>query len=210
VELVSAFRAMMAAPEFTRRPDEAPHVRKFPAAIRFAVRDRSSARRGGEVSAFIRDVPFRIPGVQAELVDARPNFEVFVVDRPDYRAVVGKEIYRREIKRAPGRCVSAATLRNGRILRSVAVIVADEGDFTLRRCMVEEILQGLGQFSDVAGSADSVFNDQWTRSEPAEADRLLLAMLYDPRVRPGMREAEIEPLLPDLIRAARRRIAAAD
>jgi hypothetical protein len=206
LELAAAFRAMMASPEFTSRAGEAPHVRKFPGTIRFAVRDRSSSRRGAEVAAFITGLPAGIPGLDAALVAARPNFEVFVVDRSDYAAIVGREIYGRAIGRAPGRCVSAAASRNGRIHRSVAVIVADEGDFALHRCMVEEILQGLGQLSDEAGGVDSVFNDRWTQAELSEADRLLLAMLYDPRVRPGMREAAVEPLLPDLVRAARARL----
>ena len=41
-------------------------------------------------------------------------------------------------------------------------------------------------------------------AEIREHDAILLRMLYDPRLRPGMSAAEVRPLLPEIVRDARR------
>ena len=65
------------------------------------------------------------------------------------------------------------------------MIVADEGDFLFRRCMVEEVLQGLGPVNDDRTLSQSVFNDRSPHSTFTSFDRHLVNMLYDPRVAPG-------------------------
>lgn len=89
------------------------------------------------------------------------------------------------------------------ISQSAAVIVSDEGDFLFRRCMVEEILQGLGPMNDDSSLSHSVFNDKSRHSRFTSFDRMLLNMLYDPRIKPGMRPDEVRPMLPSIVRTVR-------
>jgi hypothetical protein len=93
----------------------------------------------------------------------------------------------------------------GGIKRSDAVIVADEGEFLFRRCLVEEVLQGLGPANDDATLSHSVFNDRSVHSTFTSFDRFILNMLYDPRVRPGMRKAEANSVLPAVLADIRAR-----
>ena len=89
------------------------------------------------------------------------------------------------------------------ISQSAAVIVSDEGDFLFRRCMVEEILQGLGPMNDDPSLSHSVFNDKSRHSRFTSFDRMLLNMLYDSRIKPGMRPDVVRPMLPSIVRTVR-------
>jgi hypothetical protein len=95
--------------------------------------------------------------------------------------------------------------RNG-IERSDAAIVADEGEFLFQRCMVEEILQGLGPVNDDPALAESVFNDESAASSFTSFDRHILNMLYHPLIEPGMTKAEVRRVLPQVAAEVRARL----
>ena len=118
-------------------------------------------------------------------------------DRADYSAVVAKEIYNRPSSSfTPGKCLVRVVSTGAGISRSDAVIVADEGDFLFHRCMVEEILQGLGPINDDRSLSESVFNDTSRHSTFTDFDRRILTMLYHPLVEPGMTKLEVARILP--------------
>ena len=88
---------------------------------------------------------------------------------------------------------------NGAIASTDVVIVSDEGEFLFRRCLIEEVLQGLGPLNDSPDLGDSVFNDSSHHADFTAHDRLILNMLYDPRIQAGMTFEETEALLPFLL-----------
>ncbi len=92
------------------------------------------------------------------------------------------------------------------IKRSAAVIVSDEGEFLFHRCLVEEVLQGLGPMNDDDTLIHSVFNDRSHHSRFTAFDQILLNMLYDPRIKPGMSTTQLQNILPLVARDARRRV----
>ena len=179
-------------------------VKKYLKPVRFYIHDRSG--RGREAERFVKSLPGLIHGLKASVV-SRPeeaNFHVHIIRRAEYGAVVAGQIYRnRSAGSAPGKCLVRLVTGQLGISRSDAVIVADEGDFLFQRCMVEEILQGLGPVNDDFSLADSVFNDSSRHRSFTLHDRMLLNMLYDPRIRPGMTAEEVQPLLPDVVSRAR-------
>ncbi len=144
-DLIAGFRAIVMQPEYSNRNTSRDVVRKFPGRVRYRLHNRSRFDRTAEAERFVESLGERIPGLDVGLAAGaeRANFEVFIVDRADYVSVVGSEIYRRRIRHAPGRCVVTAFERSGRIERSVAVIVADEGDAVFTRCLNEELSQDL-------------------------------------------------------------------
>ena len=97
---------------------------------------------------------------------------------------------------APGQCLVRVEPGAKGIRRSTAVIVSDEGEGLFRRCMVEEILQGLGPMNDSASLKYSVFNDSSTYDQFMPFDRMVVSMLYDRRVRHGMSPGEVDRVLP--------------
>lgn len=183
-------------------------VKKYVKPVRFRIHNLASRNRVPAIEAFLAELPRKIPTLDARLAEAgtEANFNIYVVDRADYLNVVRREIYGDQEADAPGRCLVRVESGRKGITGSSAVIVSDEGEFLFRRCLVEEILQGLGPMNDDPKLTHSVFNDTSRHSRFTAFDQILLNMLYDPRVRPGMDRGELEPLLPLIARDAKHRV----
>ncbi|GAB4537019.1 MAG: DUF2927 domain-containing protein [Roseibium sp.] len=183
-------------------------VKKFMRPVQFYIHSLSSRDRTQTVQRFIREIGNRVGGLTTAIASepAAANFEVYVVDRAQYEEVVKRDIYKSDHARVPGRClVRVVSGRNG-IKRSAAVIVSDEGEFLFKRCLVEELLQGLGPMNDDEDLIHSVFNDSSRHSRFTVFDQIIMNMLYDPRIRPGMSRRQTQEILPLVARDARRRV----
>jgi hypothetical protein len=77
---------------------------------------------------------------------------------------------------------------------SVVFVRTNLGPRTVEGCLVQETTQILGLLHDLDPEADSVFSDSGRQVHLTDRDRLLLQLLYDPRLQPGMGWAEAEPL----------------
>lgn len=84
---------------------------------------------------------------------------------------------------------------NNVIVRAMALIPTDQGRFVVRACIIEELTQALGLFNDSDDIHASIFNDSNHNMTLTEHDRILLQVLYDPRLRPGMSWAQAESLV---------------
>ena len=207
-ELMDGFSRTVFGAEFGRWNWQSRMVKKFAGPVRFYIDDRTKAGRGGEVRAFLRSLPGAIGGLQASVTGSarEANFRIFLLDRADYQRVVTREIYGRATSTfAPGKCLVRVISGPGGITRSDAAIVADEGEFLFQRCMVEEILQGLGPVNDDRSLEQSVFNDNSRHSTLTAFDRSLLNMLYHPAIRPGMTKREASRVLPGVLADIRSR-----
>lgn len=79
--------------------------------------------------------------------------------------------------------------------QAVAVIRAEHPDLLRLSCIHEELAQGLGLANDDPDARPSIFNDDEEYALLTRMDELMLRMLYDPRLRPGMTEAEARPIV---------------
>jgi len=183
-------------------------VKKYTKPVRFFVHNHARKERRPVVGRFIREVRRKVRGLDVQMVNApqNANFEIHVVDRHQYGDVIRKEIYKDPKADAPGRCLVRVVSGKDGIKRSAAVIVSDEGEFLFRRCLVEEILQGLGPMNDDQALTHSVFNDASRHSRFTVFDQVILNMLYDRRVRPGMSFQQLKAILPIVARDALRGI----
>ena len=77
---------------------------------------------------------------------------------------------------------------------AVAVIRAENPDLLRLSCIHEELAQGLGLANDSPAARPSIFNDDDEFALLTRHDELLLQMLYDPRLRPGMSAREAAPI----------------
>ncbi|WP_373354349.1 DUF2927 domain-containing protein [Pseudoroseicyclus sp. CXY001] len=78
---------------------------------------------------------------------------------------------------------------------AVALIRAEHPDLLRLACIHEELAQGLGLTNDSAGARPSIFNDDQEFGLLTTQDELLLRILYDRRLRPGMGSAEAAPIV---------------
>ncbi|MFD1695341.1 DUF2927 domain-containing protein [Roseibium aestuarii] len=207
-ELIDGFNKTVFGLEYRSWSWRPYQVKKYTRPVRFYVHNPARIDRRPTVQAFLRQLESKISGIEVELAESpeSANFEIFVVDRADYLTTVREQVYRKASADAPGRCLVRVVSGRDGIKRSTSVIVSDEGEFIFRRCMVEETLQGLGPMNDDTSLTHSVFNDESRHNRFTAFDRLLLNMLYDPRIRPGMSRKDTDALLPLILRDLRARL----
>jgi hypothetical protein len=172
-------------------------VKKFNTPVRVYIDHRSQLDRRRDVQRFVSAVGNRIRGLDLRLVDSQleANFTVYVVDRQQYAQVIQDDVYNSSRAPVRGRCmVRVLTGANG-ITQAQAVIVSDEGEFLFNRCLVEEVLQGLGPLNDDASLSASVFNDSSQHTRFMLHDRYVLNMLYHPRIQAGMTREQVDRVL---------------
>jgi Protein of unknown function (DUF2927) len=84
----------------------------------------------------------------------------------------------------------------------IILIRAEHPPLTKLSCVHEEMAQAMGLPNDSPDARPSLFNDNLEFALLTDHDAILLRMLYDPRLRPGMTAAEVRPLLPAIARDA--------
>jgi hypothetical protein len=140
-------------------------------------------------------------------VNSGGNFHVLYLNRDEQRSVgdlvsrlvpgVGPETIA-EIEALPRSTfcsVYAFSQTGGRPVYVAAIaIIRDEHPSLLRRsCVHEEVAQGLGLPNDSPAARPSIFNDDEEFALLTRHDELLLRILYDPRLQPGLEPDEARP-----------------
>jgi Protein of unknown function (DUF2927) len=208
VELLAGFEKTVFGLEYRSWSWRPYQVKKFTKPVKFYVYNFSRHDRRKTVHRFVREIGRRVGGLKTGITKdpAAANFKIYVVDRAQYEPVVRKDVYKNNRAKVPGRCLVRVVSGRKGIKQSAAVIVSDEGEFLFKRCLVEEILQGLGPMNDDESLTHSVFNDSSRHSRFTVFDQLILNMLYDPRIKPGMSQEQTKDILPLVVRDARRRV----
>jgi hypothetical protein len=151
----------------------------------------------------------RVTGHAVITVPEGGNFHVLYLDRDELRAAgdlvralvpgVGRETVAaiEGMGRSTFCAVFAFSEPGGRSVyrKAVAIIRAEHPDLLRRSCVHEEIAQGLGLPNDSAGARPSIFNDDEEFALLTRHDELLLRMLYDRRLTPGMTPDEARPIV---------------
>ena len=102
-------------------------------------------------------------------------------------------------------CVTNAfrSTEDASIYSAVLIMIrAEHPPLTRLSCVHEEMGQAMGLPNDSPDARPSIFNGGLEFALLTEHDEILLRMLYDPRLRPGMTAAEVRPLLPAIARDA--------
>lgn len=83
---------------------------------------------------------------------------------------------------------------DGIIVGALIGIPDDLPPADMEACLVEELAQSMGLFMDDDQVIPSIFNDDDVFKDLTWMDELLLRVLYDPRMRPGLNRAQAAPL----------------
>jgi hypothetical protein len=151
----------------------------------------------------------RITGHPISMVDARANFYVLYMSEDDRDAVTTRI---RQI--VPG--VNASALRIIETFprgihclvmafsetpggydygTAIAVIRTEHPSLLRRTCVHEELAQGMGLGNDSPRARPSIFNDDDEFALLTTHDEMLLKILYDARLKPGMSAEEALPIV---------------
>ena len=149
-----------------------------------------------------------LTGLPVSLTKTDPNFRVLIVNpvereasAPSVRAFLPQvssaavqsvvamrpDVYCTVISNMPGKTQTYD--------RALAVIRGELPDLMRRACLHEEIAQGFGLINDSPQARPSVFNDNEEYALLTRQDELMLKILYDKRLRPGMTLAEARPIV---------------
>ncbi len=172
-------------------------VKKFVQPVRLYIDHRARLDRRQSVRRLVRSVDQSVRGLDLQVVGSpqQANFTLYVVDRAQYASVIQDDIYSSSLAAVRGRCMVRVLTYHEGIHQSQAVIVSDEGDFLFERCLLEEVLQGLGPLNDDHTLTNSVFNDMSRHTNFTLHDRYILNMLYHPAVQPGMRREDVDQVI---------------
>ncbi|PYE81269.1 DUF2927 domain-containing protein [Pseudoroseicyclus aestuarii] len=83
---------------------------------------------------------------------------------------------------------------------AIALIRGEHPDLLRLACIHEELAQGMGLVNDSPLARPSIFNDNEEFGLLTRHDELLLQMLYDDRLAPGMSAAEAAPIAREIAR----------
>ena len=142
------------------------------------------------------------------ITDHNPNFHVLILNEDERRAFAPQLA-----QMVPGIgaadlaaitdldrstfCFAYAFSRGGApsYAQAIALIRAEHPDLLRRSCVHEELAQAMGLVNDSPTARPSIFNDDEEFALLTRQDELMLRILYDPRLRPGMTEAEARPIV---------------
>lgn len=176
----------------------------FGASVPEATRDRDRSILGTYATRLAR-----VTGHPIRQVSTGGNFHVLYLNRDEQRAAgpvlrqilpsIGEETVN-EITSLPRFtfCSVYAFSQAGdnpTYVTAIAIIRTEHPDLLRRSCVHEEVAQGLGLPNDSPVARPSIFNDDEEFALLTRHDELLLEMLYDDRLRPGMLPAEARPIL---------------
>ncbi|WP_374303740.1 DUF2927 domain-containing protein [Paracoccus sp. (in: a-proteobacteria)] len=160
-----------------------------------------------EVSQFAARLA-EVTGHRVSLTDSGGNFVVMVLSDDERRAIGPRlaqlvpgippqDIEVMQALDADNFCTVFAYSRGATPVYSnaVALIRAELPPLLQSSCIHEEVAQGMGLANDSPDARPSIFNDDEEFALLTRHDELLLKILYDPRLRPGMTPAEAEPVV---------------
>lgn len=193
-------------PSLLRRWDQPVRVGlRFGASVPPAQRSTDTARIASYLArlASLTSHPIRLD-------DANPNFWVYIVSE-DERQALAPEIRAALPGLTPAEvagivdmplstyCLVYALSGNGTgsgvYSQAFAVIRAEHPDLMRLSCIHEEIAQGLGLANDSPRARPSIFNDDEEFALLTAQDEMMLRILYNPALRPGMTETEARPIV---------------
>ncbi len=223
--LAETFMAIAFAREFSDvgstlvRRETASILRRWEEPVRIEVIFGASvkaAQRADDRAAIKRfaDRLARTTGHPVSFVEQGGNFRVLILSE-DERRVAGPTLQRlvpsirqREIdlienlQRESYCLVLAADPGDDGVIRQAAAVIRDELPLLLRQsCIHEELAQGLGLANDSPMARPSIFNDDDEFGRLTTMDELMLGILYDQALRPGMEAEEARPIVRRLARA---------
>ncbi|MBL4926725.1 DUF2927 domain-containing protein [Fuscibacter oryzae] len=197
-------------------PSSVGQLRRWNAPVRVGLRfgaSVSAQRRATDtamVGSYLARLS-RLTGHAIALDDIAPNFYVYMVSEDERRAL-GPEIRAAMPELGPGDVRSVTDMprstycivlaqsagSTGVYQHAFAVIRSEHPDLLRLSCVHEEIAQGLGLPNDSPLARPSIFNDDEEFALLTRQDEMMLRLLYNPALRPGMTEAEARPIVTDL------------
>lgn len=200
-----------------QRGERTDRIRKYDGPVRIFVDNRGRPDRRHQLAEIVDDIRAKIQHIDLALTTRREDANVTVTLVPErefaqtLRSHYGDEQADKIQRSLEPQCLAGlAKDASFRILHSDVFLVVDAGNFVFSDCGYEEILQALGPINDDNSVPWTMFNDNVSLGFFGIYDQLLLNILYNPRIKPGMTREEVANLLPEVLPEVREFVARAN
>lgn len=177
---------------------------EFGASIGQDQRDRERA----ELSRYVSRLA-RVTGHPIRMSDTNPNFHVLFMSEDDSAALAPRikalvpdidpaslSVFENLPRAIHCLVIAFAEDAGGYAYgEAIAVIRAEHPSLLMKSCIHEEVAQGLGLANDSPQARPSIFNDDDEFALLTTHDELLLKILYDPALAPGMSADAARPII---------------
>jgi hypothetical protein len=191
-------------------------IRRFEHQIRARVLGGGSVDRKAAMERILAEYARKVPNLRLSIVPdtEKADIEVRLINEKDFaaalRAAFGAGVAQDFIKRTDPQCMTSVTSGSaGAIERATSFVIVDKGEDVFLDCAYHEPLHAFGLSNHDQRNPWTTLNQNRMVGYLTIYDRALLTLLYDPRIRPGMRRKQVQtvlrPLIEDLGLAARRR-----
>lgn len=184
-----------------------------------SVSDAQQARDRASISSYLQRLS-GLTGLPIALDQTRPNMLIYLVNEDERRALdpalrknmpdLGPNDRQAILAMPKSTYCLAVTQTNGRdsiYTRALVVIRAEHPDLLRLSCIHEELAQAMGLPNDSPQGYPSIFNDDGEFALLTRQDEMMLKILYNPELQPGMTPAQARPIV---LRLARRLITGID
>jgi hypothetical protein len=191
-------------------------IRKYEMPVRVSI-SGSHGKRQKQITAIVADIARRVQHLDIAMTTdtAAANVNVHLIRDRDFDRTLARfygEDRAREIRKSlDPQCLSGFRKNEAfAIQHSDVFLTVDNGDFTFRDCAYEELLQSLGPINDTDSVPWTMFNDGVRMGFFDIYDQYILNILYDPHIKAGMTMAEVEAVLPVVLKDVRAWVAKAN
>jgi hypothetical protein len=206
-ELTVGFMRLAFGSDMQRLGDGEDRIHKFDHRVRFRISNTGHVDRTEIYESVLNDLLLHVDKIDAAVIDTStaPDVIVRLVDTKDFvptlAAALGGSTASSFINQTNPRCTTRSrTDENGLILRADVFIVVDQGNDAFLDCAYHETLHAFGLMNHADDIPWTTLNQNRSVGYLSIYDRTMLQLLYDPRLRAGMRRSEVELLLPAIIR----------
>ncbi|WP_347310417.1 DUF2927 domain-containing protein [Defluviimonas sp. SAOS-178_SWC] len=165
------------------------------------------ARDRAEIAAYVMRLS-SLTGLPMRMSGWRPNHSVLILNSDERKTAAariaalapatGAAAIRSVTDMAPETYCTVFSFTPGRTATYTRAITVIRGELPERMrlaCIHEELAQSLGLVADYPRARPSIFNDNEEFALLTRQDEMMLKMLYDPRLRPGMTLNEARPIV---------------
>ena len=192
-EVIKYFLDIGLCPEFGNCPT--PMVKKWTSDIRIQLHGNYTESDEQELGLITSELS-ELTGLSITIVNSNPNIDIYYISHTLFKKYIPE--YKGTAKQ-DGLFVSRNHPGDS-VLYTATICIRQDADQLLKNHLLrEELTQSMGIPSDSRSYKDSIFQQDpfYKPTEYSAMDKEVIKLLYDTKMRPGMRKDEIETVFGD-------------
>ncbi len=183
-------------------------IRRYDREILAYVDSAGSVDRKVQMERIIAEYAAAVPQLKLSVTSSASaaDLVVHLINENDFAKALeqafGRRTARAFVRKTDPQCMTSVKSQpDGAIVSTVTFVIADQGDDVFLDCAYHELLHAFGLSNHDQSNPWTTLNQTRRVGYLTVYDRILLTLLYEPRIEPGMTAAEVRRILPELIRA---------